>query len=344
MIKSLLILGSFSSGALEHQYSRGFKLANWTVWNLDIQNKSRVKKDRNFASKLLHRITPNHFYKEINLEVIYFAKINQPLVILIFKGMELNPETLLELKKHCKLLCNYNPDHPFKLYSKGAGNANVINSIKHFDLHFSYSENICKQLNKDYNVNSYCIPFGYDETVKPIKNKAANLLEQILFIGAWDKDRTLKIKTLSEFNVQVFGPNVWSKKLRSLKNINYHYEPLYGQDYANACLSANGVLNFLRPQNIIEQSHNMRTFEVPAFHGLLISERTDEQLNFFEEDKEAIYFNTIDELKDKLRFYNTHQNLISKIKANAATRSITSGYDYQSRVKLMINYINQYLE
>jgi len=249
--KSVLILGSLSSGALEHQYSRGFKLAKWTVSSLDIQNKSNIKKDRNLASKILHRITPNHFYKEINMEVISFAKNNKPLIILIFKGMELFPETLLELKKYCKLLCNYNPDHPFKFYSKGAGNANVINSIKHFDLHFSYSENICRQLNIDYKVNSYCVPFGYDETLKPVKSKAANLLEQILFIGAWDKDRALKIKALAEFNVQVFGPDIWNKKLKSLKNINYYNEPLYAQDYVNACYSATGVLNFLRPQNII---------------------------------------------------------------------------------------------
>jgi len=88
----------------------------------------------------------------------------------------------------------------------------------------------------------------------------------------------------------------------------------------------------------------MRTFEVPGYNGLLISERTEEQLFFFEEDKEAIYFDSIEELKDKLQFYKAHGSLVSKIKANGNNRSIKSGYAYQNRTKLMISYINKYLE
>ncbi|WP_421944663.1 CgeB family protein [Pedobacter sp.] len=344
MTKSILILGSFSKGALELQYEKNFTLLNWAVKSIDIQLPVNYKKDRNGLTKLIHCVNPSIYYNNINRSILIESALLKPLVILVFKGMELFPETLLELRKHCKLLCNYNPDHPFKFYSKGAGNINVVNSIKHFDLHFSYSENICKQLIKDYQVNSYCIPFGYDETIKPIKSKSSHLLEQVLFIGAWDKDRELKIKNLNEFNLQVFGSNIWNKKLRRLKNISYHNEPLYAQDYANACLSASGILNFLRPQNIIEQSHNMRTFEVPGYNGLLISERTEEQLDFFEEDKEAIYFDSIEELKDKLQFYKVHEGLVSKIKANGNDRSIKSGYGYQNRTKLMNSYINKYLE
>ncbi|WP_231427107.1 glycosyltransferase [Pedobacter sp. Leaf250] len=341
---SILILGSFSIGALEHQYVRGLKFNGWKVVCLDIQIDANELKNKNVGHKILFNLSPKYYYKNINQKVLETAVSLRPQVILIFKGMELKPETIKVLKSNCSLLCNYNPDHPFKFYSKGAGNSNVADSLSLFDIYFSYSNSICKQLKADYNVTSNCIPFGYDETIKPIKSKSSHLLEQVLFIGAWDKDREQKIKNLTKFNLQVFGPTVWNRKLMRLKNIKYHDKLLYTQDYADACLSARGILNFLRPQNIIEQSHNMRTFEVPGYSGLLISERTEEQLGFFEEDKEAIYFDSIEELKDKLQFYKVHEGLVSKIKANGNYRSIKSGYGYQNRTKLMISYINKYLE
>jgi len=341
MTKSILILGSFERGALEHQHVRGLKFNGWNVICLDIQIGVNESKNKNIGSKILFNLSPGHYYKEINQKVLETVISVKPLVILVFKGMELWPETIEALKTKCKLLCNYNPDHPFKFYSKGAGNSNVANSLGLFDIYFSYSNSICEQLKSYYNVNSNCIPFGYDETIKPIKNKGRHVLDQFLFIGAWDKDRELKIKNLTTFNLQVFGPDIWNRKLEELNSIKYHDEPLYTQDYANACLSAKGVLNFLRPQNIIEQSHNMRTFEVPGYNGLLISERTEEQLNFFEEDKEAIYFDHIEELKDKLNYLGKNSSKIETIKINAFNRAKKSDYSYAERSKKLSNILCQ---
>lgn len=330
-------------GALEHQYVKGLKFNGWKVICLDIQIDANESKNKNFGHKILFNLSPNYYYKNINQKVLETAVSLRPQVILIFKGMELKPETIKVLKSNCSLLCNYNPDHPFKFYSKGAGNSNVADSLSLFDIYFSYSNSICKQLKYNYNVNSNCIPFGYDETIKPLKNKDSHIIDQILFIGAWDKDREQKIKNLTEFNLQVFGPNVWNRKLMRLKNIKYHNEQLYTQDYANACLSASGILNFLRPQNIIEQSHNMRTFEVPGYNGLLISERTEEQLSFFEEDKEAIYFDSIEELKDKLNYLSKVPSKIEKLKMNAFSRATKSDYSYAERSKKLSCILSQYV-
>lgn len=141
--------------------------------------------------------------------------------------------------------------------------------------------------------------------------------------------------------MQVFGPNDWYKKLNTPQ---YHPESLFEQDYANACFSAKGILNFLRPQNIMEQSHNMRTFEVPAYGGLLISNRTEEQLQYFEDEKEVIYFDDINELYDKLTFYKKNNGLLERIKTNGKNRSIKSGYSYSNRSLLMIQFITNYLD
>jgi len=342
--KSILILGSFSSGALELQYAKNLKAQSWQIKCIDIQEPVNLIKNKNLLTKSIHFVYPSAYYEDLNKVILKEAAMFKPMVILIFKGMELFPETVEELKNHCKFLCNYNPDHPFEFYSRGAGNSNVEKSIKFFDTYFSYSNSICKKLKNSYGIDSFCIPFGYDAQVVPIKKHEHFITDQFLFIGAWDKEREHNIKKLTDIDLQVYGPEIWAKKLKFKKQIKYHSKPLYEQNYADACLNAGGVLNFLRPQNILEQSHNMRTFEVPGYSGLLISERTEEQLSFFEEDKEAVYFSNIEELKQKLKYYASNRSSIAKIKDNALKRSVKSNYSYKHRAELLTTFISNQID
>ena len=345
MRKKILILGSFSKGALEHQYVRGFLNNNWEVEKLDIQISVHEQANLHIINKLTNRFFPDIFLASINKKAIEKAREINPLVVLIFKGMEIKAETILELKQHCKLVCNYNPDHPFKFYSRGAGNTNVLKGIPHYDIYFSYSKNIVNQLNNKFKVKSYCIPFGYDNQIKPVKFSEKNITDDFIFIGAWDMQREKDLTNLIDYPITLFGPTNWRNKLASNKEMlsKLSTHSLYEQDYANACFTAFGVLNFIRSQNLIEQSHNMRTFEVTGYGGLLISQRTEEQLDFFEEDKEAIYFDELGELKEKLNYLQNNPNKVAEIKLNAHQRSLSSGYDYNARTKALIEKLEKYV-
>jgi spore maturation protein CgeB len=70
-------------------------------------------------------------------------------------------------------------------------------------------------------------------------------------------------------------------------------------------------LNILRPQN--ELGHNIRTFEIPATGTLMLSERSQELLNLFEEDREAVYFSTPNELLEKVNYLLQNSTLINSI-------------------------------
>ena len=118
---------------------------------------------------------------------------------------------------------------------------------------------------------------------------------------------------------------------------------LYGCEYKQAIADAAGIINLMRRQNMSEQSHNMKTFEVPGYHGLLISQRTDEQLIYFEEDKEAIYFDTVDELSSKMKYLNKNPETIKRIKAAAYQRCLKSGYSYNERSFQLLQKLKMYL-
>ena len=342
MDKSILIVGNFGIGALEHQYVKHLRNLQWEVFTFDIQQPVNTEKNKSYLNKVKFKLAPSSFYKTVNEELVLYAEKKKPLVTLIFKGMEIFPETLGEIKIYTKILCNYNPDHPFQFYSKGAGNENVKNSIKLYDLYGTYASNIAITLKKQYQVNSFILPFGYDSDIVP--NLNPSYIDYFGFIGAFDSERQQMLLNIRKFPVQIFGDRKWSKLDRmftgELKIMN---KPLFNKAYASYCQSSLGILNFLRPQNILEQSHNMRTFEVPGYGGLLIANRTDEQLSFFEEDKEAVYFENMEELNDKLAFLLKNRSVVEKIKNNAINRSLKGNYSYANRAQSLNEIFNEYV-
>ncbi|WP_293297045.1 hypothetical protein [Pedobacter sp. UBA4863] len=110
-MKTILIIGNFGAGALEHQFVKHLKPLHWQADTFDIQAPVQKTKDKNILTKINYKIAPNGFYLTVNKQLLTFAQKIKPLVTLVFKGMEIFPETIEEIKTHTQLLCNYNPDH-----------------------------------------------------------------------------------------------------------------------------------------------------------------------------------------------------------------------------------------
>jgi spore maturation protein CgeB len=336
--QSILIVGSFAKGALENQFIRGFMNLGLKVHKFDIVMQSLFFSN-NIIKKVGSKFYRPFFLQKKNSELVKCCSILKPDIILIFKGMNIYPETVKTLKTYTQIICNYNPDHPFLFFSNGSGNDFVKNSIPYYDIYISYSSNITEKLKSIYNKNAYCLPFGYDETVQT--SYVRDVSDCFVFIGAWDKEREAFFNQLPKLPIKIFGP-AWDKS----KNNSYNYyqnRNLLENEYYSTSQSALGCINLLREQNIVEDSHNMRTFEVPGIGGLLISQRTNEQLNFFEENKEAIYFSDVNELIDKIKAIKKGLFNIEQIKKNALNRSVRSNYSYQCRVKDLFNIFSLYI-
>lgn len=336
MNNKILIVGSFGIGALEHQYSRGLKNKGFEIFEYDIQKDVNSVREISFITKAFFKFNQNVFYNRANKELLNKVKSIKPKILFVFKGMEIFPETLAHIKQQGIFLINYNPDHPYLFFSEGAGNNNVKNSISIYDIYISYSTTIVNELNRLYK-NSVCIPFGFDETIR-VNN---NPIDEIVFIGAYDKIREAELSSINSEKLFIYGPTNWGAKLNknSVLLKKYKGKPLYNNDYYNVLSNSIASINFLRKQNIIEGSHNMRTFETAGVGGLLISNRTDEHLTFFEDGKEAFFFSDLDELNNIIYERLNDKKLITEIKNAASMRCRKSNYSYADRVNQLINII-----
>lgn len=341
----ILLLGNAGRGALEICYKQGLLQLGHQVTLFDIQEPVHKIWQKSIFHKLSGLLYYKCLVKAVNIEVLLKCESTKPDVIIVFKGMELLPSTIQALKSTTKLLVNYNPDHPFLHFSKGSGNTFVREAIPLYDLHVSYSKNICNVLSEKYSVDTAYLPFGFMPKTALTQKLRQNFDKDIIFIGAWDKERANFFNTLPEKTVRIIGPNTWGGKTlpQSFSRKSWVGFSLYENDAMEAHATALASLNLLRPQNIISNSHNMRTFEVPGAGGLLLSPYTDEQAEFFTPDKEAIFFRNTSELLDLIKDLKKNENRVRYIKANAYQRSITSGYSYFERSKLLLSHLKNRL-
>ena len=84
----------------------------------------------------------------------------------------------------------------------------------------------------------------------------------------------------------------------------------------------------------------MRTFEVSACGGFLLSVRTDEAKSFLKKTREAAYFSSPEELKEKINFYLKNEETRKKIAEAGYEKLKNSDYAYADRAKRIIEVFN----
>lgn len=339
-VNKILVVGAQSSYAIENHYITYLKKMGFEVRTFFAQNYFLDFYKKNILNKIVYRSGLSLILNKINKNLIQVFDEIKPDVVLIFKGMEVMESTLLYFKANNSKLINYNPDHPFVFHSRGSGNNNVKKGIRHYDIYATYSNVIKAELQETYNLHSYWLPFGFELNKNKFKEFGNEKeIDEICFVGAPDKERTAFIKTIveSELPMNVYGP-LWHKWLKPSKYLRIH-NAVYNDDLWRVLRKYRVQLNLLRPHN--RNSHNMRSFEVPAVGGIMLAPRTDEHLKFFEEDKEAFYFQNQNECITRLRYLlKMNTNDIGIVRENARNRSIKSKYTYQNRTAQLITLLS----
>ncbi|MCX7698099.1 MAG: glycosyltransferase [Candidatus Goldbacteria bacterium] len=292
-----------------------------------------------FKNRYTHRIFWKIFSIRINKKFLEKIKEYKPDLILIFKGWFYKPKTIKEIKKilpNSKLIC-FNPDNPFNTWHHGVSNNWIRKSIPYYDVYFIWGKFLIDKLYKAGAKKVKYLPFGYDLEINYpmyIKNDDEKKYygSDIAFIGTYDEERAWWLNQIKDYNLKIWG-NSWWKANKDLQK-KWMKKPAYGEEFNKICSSSKIVLNIIRKQNI--PSHNMRTFEAPACKSFVLSTRTDEVKEFFEEDKEIVLFSNPEELRQKIDFYLKNDKLREKIRESGYSRLINSNNSYLDRAKKIL--------
>ena len=333
----VLILGAKDNFFnLENSFCRGFTKKGIDCSILDIHI------DKNMYQDILdHHKVYNLFNipfarrivsKRMNIKIISTIKRIKPSVCFFFSLNYIFPETLNEIKKYSKVICFLADDY---IFNKTFERSEISASMKQVDINFCLGKKTLKYLSKF--TNSYYLPFAWDSLVN--LNAKKNIINKdITFCGHFDETIFKVLKNINYHNnVSIYGSKKWTKlkphldNLKLRKSLEYNkYLLISKKSYIN--------LNILRPQNIVVQSLNMRTFELGGEKCFFFQNYTNEAKNLFEDNLNDILFKDSKELNEKINFYikneKSRRKVVSKI-----YKFINAKHKYLDRVDFIIKNI-----
>lgn len=298
--------------------------------------------------KFLYRFWPQVLVARIDALFVQQVISFRPDVVVVFKGMEISKNSLIQIRKRGVKLVNYNFDHPFMHFSRGTGNRFVKEAIPFYDLHISYSTFIAQALTKRFKLHAAVIPFGFHLTAKQfeeVMNSGSVEIPEICFVGNPDAWRIEVLKKLlfEKLRVHVYGFG-WEQQLPASELLVIHPSKAPGSywsdpiEFWRVLRQYRVQLNFFRPHN--EGSHNLRTFEVPAVGGVLLTPDSIEQRQFFESETEVFFYTDPESLVVQCRkLLAMSVQDISRVRNQARERSVRDDYSYARRTGDMMKLI-----
>jgi len=303
----------------------------------------------------------------LNRAVLQAAAEHRPELVWLEKQEYLRSETIEGLRAGGAVVLHYNPDPYFSLTWKQ--NALADACLPLYDV---------LVVTKRYEMEAYRLhcpgrivysPLGYDRIGHAPPTVRASPSSDIAFVGGWEprRERLLTLARELSDTVWVWGYG-WriaqgsrADPLRALRlgrlspgRRMYFGAPsrtlassigegegsngeIYEERYSRAVAESRIALGLVR--EICPDEHTTRTFEIPAIGGFMLANRTDEHLELFEEGKEAEYFESDEEYRDKVRFYLANDAARDCIARAGHLRCMTSGYSYDDRIRVVMREI-----
>ena len=308
---------------------------------ISLQTKTKINK---ILERVIRPLQMAEFNNVIKKRILLF----KPDIVFVYKGAFVSPDTLLFAKQNnCKLALFY-PD-----VSMTNHGTNIPKSIPLYDIIFTTKTFGITDLQKMFGVkNAHFIEHGFDPDIHRKlslpENEKAGFNCDASFIGTYSpkKEKWLaEIKQqIPDIDLKIWGEQWYKSHHPALKEAIQH-KAVMGDLYAIAIQSSKINLGILSEVVVGSSSGDLitsRTFHIPGSNGFLLHERNEESVLYFEEDKEAGFFDGPDELISKIKFFLNNEGIRNKIKEAGYQRSLRDhSLDVRARkvMNLMANNI-----
>lgn len=262
-----------------------------------------------------------------------------PDIVLIAKGGRLSPAALREIGRGTgAILINWATDDPF---NPANSSANLIASIPLYDLYVSARQAAIPDLKRHGARDIAYVRFGYKPEFH-YPESAANSDEagrfacDVAFIGGADADRVPYfehlVREIPGIRLNLYG-GYWNRHAELRR---YWRGEAAGRDYRLALGGAAIAVNLVRRSN--RDDHVMRTFEAPACGAFMLAERTAAHAELFDENSEAVFFGSPEELAAKVREYLPRIADRRRIAQAGRRRIVSGGHSYRDRLMEILEH------
>lgn len=169
--------------------------------------------------------------------------------------------------------------------------------------------------------------------IKLTKHEEVELGSDVCFVGSITKDRIRYLQELREFNFKFWGDIKPGVKIPDPLKANYKGQTR-GKKMVKIFNASKICINF-QPKDMVSGG-NMRTFEIPGSGAFQLADRVADE--YFVKGKEVVTFDSIIDLKKKIRYYLTHEQERKKIAERGYVRAHRD-HTYVQRFKKLFKEI-----
>jgi len=303
--------------------------------------------------KIVYRLAAGPHVDRLNRDLLQIAETEKPDILWTDKLLWMRPRTLDRLRALGIVTVSYMIDNPFGT-RQDPGWRLYMKDIPYYDLHV---------VQRDKNIADYKargardvikIQTAFEPSIHypppagpPSIWTDADRNRDVSFIGTPYDDRAAtltRLSALGEFGVVISGnERSWRRALGPAAfSALYKEGELYQGQYREAIWRSRINLSFITHSNQDEFVH--KSFEIAGCGGFLLAERSAGHMSRFEEDREAVFFSTFDELLEKIRRYLPDAAARDRIARAGHARALRSGYSNDHQVSLIVDRATEILE
>lgn len=331
----ILLVGQDEPGALEHAWRRALSRVEGVEADLFAVNEGAA---RPANPSLLYRVVRRATVAAANRSTRrrLLSRLSSPGAgpdaVIVFKGMEFSRRSLeaCAAASPGATWINLNPDDPTRLGARGSTNRDVLECLPFYDLYCTWSRSLATELYSRGCRRVLRIPFGWDADVhRPPSSAHPAPPEGVSFIGTWDAERESALLLLAGLDLRVFGANWGRVASSSPLRPGIRDEMLHGERLAREIHGSLLSINLLRPQN--RDSHNMRTFEIPAMGGLMLTQHSQELAEFLQPERDCLSFETPRRMREQVERVLRNPAEFAGVRANGLRAVARHTYDSRAR-------------
>jgi hypothetical protein len=277
----------------------------------------------------------------LNREILRLAEQHKPDILWADKVLELRPETVRKCRAMgiatvCYMIDNaFGPrrDQGWRLYKK---------TVPVFDLHCTQRDVSVADLQRRGARDVIKIQTAYDRVAHyppPPGWSDADRDRDVSFIGSPYDDRADFLSRLSNAGLPIVisgNRRQWQRALSPAHFDRMFREgELWDDEYRRGIWRSKINLSFLTQSNQDEFTH--KSFEIAGCGGFLVAERSEGHAARFLEDKEAVFFSTVEECAEKIRRYLPDEAGRERIATAGHQRAERDGYHNDRQLTLILD-------
>jgi spore maturation protein CgeB len=275
-----------------------------------------------------YKITPilkDQHLRLLNSRLVKKAQIYKPDLIVVIKGENIFPKTVLKLKKVAPIV-NWFPD--------SLPNFNFAKDwLETYDCIFIGDNYFVRYYNKLGFKNIFHLPWAGIKII----NIPSKKIYDIVFIGVHNPSREKMFLILKDLGLKIWGSPAWGQG--KLAN-----------NYQGEWLSAPEILEILKKTKIVVNQHqnyhplssilNLRIYEATSCQALIITDYWSDLDKLYKVGKDLVVYKDGKDLKNKVEYFLKHENERKKI-ALSGYKQLNRKNTYNSRFKQMFSIISQ---